>query len=167
MKKICKRCGSEKDINEFRLMKGDKKNYYLGICKKCESDKQREYFKDEEKRKRHLEYVKRYRDKHKEELKKKNHEYNMAHREERARKQREYYKLNRDTIMKKNKARYQENKDMINRARRQKNLERKLNGEQIKKRRKVQKEVFDRVTEMVEEEIRAEDIRKYFENKRR
>ena len=56
MKKICKRCGSEKDINEFRLMKGDKKNYYLGICKKCESDKQREYFKDEEKRKRHLEY---------------------------------------------------------------------------------------------------------------
>lgn len=91
----------------------------------------------------------------------------MAHREERARKQREYYKLNRDTIMKKNKARYQENKDMINRARRQKNLERKLNGEQIKKRRKVQQEVFDRVTEMVEEEIRAEDIRKYFENKRR
>ena len=87
MKKICKRCGSEKDINEFRLMKGDKKNYYLGICKKCESDKQREYFKDEEKRKRHLEYAKRYRDKHKEELKKKNHEYNMAHREERARKQ--------------------------------------------------------------------------------
>ena len=49
MKKICKRCGSEKDINEFRLMKGDKKNYYLGICKKCESDKQREYFKDAEK----------------------------------------------------------------------------------------------------------------------
>ena len=47
MKKICKRCGSEKDINEFRLMRGDKKNYYLGICKKCESDKQREYFKDE------------------------------------------------------------------------------------------------------------------------
>ena len=56
---------------------------------------------------------------------------------------------------------------MICRLKRQKNLERRLNGEQIKKRRKVQQEVFDRVTEMVEEEIRAEDIRKYFENKRR
>ena len=69
--------------------------------------------------------------------------------------------------MKKNKARYQENREMICRLKRQKNLERRLNGEQIKKRRKVQQEVFDRVTEMVEEEIRAEDIRKYFENKRR
>ena len=89
MKKICKRCGSEKEINEFRLMRGDKKDYYLGICKKCESEREKAYFKDETKREKHLEYAKRYREKHKEELKKKNHEYNMAHREERARKQRE------------------------------------------------------------------------------
>ena len=86
MKKICKRCGLEKEINEFRLMRGDKKDYYLGICKKCESERQKEYFKDETKREKHLEYAKRYREKHKEELKKKNHEYNMVHREERARK---------------------------------------------------------------------------------
>lgn len=165
---ICKRCGKEKDINEFRLMKNKKKDYYLKICKQCEAEKQREYYHDEAKHQRHLEYVRKHRMTHKEELKRKNHEYNMLHSEERARKQREYYKLNRDTIIKKNKARYQENKDMINRIKRQKRLENKLSSEQKQERRKVQKEVSNRITELKnnkKEQISAEYLKQFFERR--
>lgn len=148
---ICKKCSIDKEEEYFRVANGYRKK----VCKQCEADYQREYLKNPEVRKRNIENKRRYRQEHKEELRRKNHEYNMAHREERARKQREYYRLNKDIIIEKNKLRYQENKDMINRMRRQKRLEQSLNRDQKQKRRKVQKEVIDRVTEMVEEERQA------------
>lgn len=67
MKKICKRCGIEKEIDEFRKR--------LGICKKCENEKYLEYYHlTKEKRKDAIkERLKKYRSSEK--YKKKRKEY--------------------------------------------------------------------------------------------
>ena len=44
--KVCKKCGIEKNINEFRLQKIKNKKYYRGVCKKCENEMNSIYWKE-------------------------------------------------------------------------------------------------------------------------
>lgn len=96
MKKVCKKCGEEKDIECFRLCRNgnDKRKpgansfYRRTTCKECEAKAQKDY------RARHreaaLEYKKRYREAHKEETRKQWQQYYAAHKEELAEKQKKY-----------------------------------------------------------------------------
>ena len=63
-KKLCKKCGIEKALCEFRMKKDKTGKYYLySYCKNCE----KEYMKDKRKK-----YDKKYREKNKEIIKQKN-----------------------------------------------------------------------------------------------
>ena len=63
-KKLCKKCGIEKVLCEFRMKKDKNGKYYLySYCKNCE----KEYMKDKRKK-----YDKKYREKNKEIIKQKN-----------------------------------------------------------------------------------------------
>lgn len=72
-KKICRICGIEKDITEFRLAKNNNKNFYENSknlfyrteCKECEKIKFKEYYKKT--REKRLAYKKKYRENHTEE----------------------------------------------------------------------------------------------------
>lgn len=62
-KKLCKKCGIEKALCEFRMKKDKNGKYYLySYCKICE----KEYMKDKRKK-----YDKKYREKNKEIIKQK------------------------------------------------------------------------------------------------
>lgn len=45
MKKICSRCNSEKDLEEFAI-RNDRANAYRSICKKCDAEYARNYRKE-------------------------------------------------------------------------------------------------------------------------
>lgn len=74
--KICKKCGLQKEIENFRIQRN--KNYvrYCSWCKDCEKEYNANYNKTSKKRKDYCKkYGKNYRKKHHKELKEKQHKY--------------------------------------------------------------------------------------------
>jgi len=96
MKKICKRCGVEKEIDEFYKHK-QTKDGYLNICIECKlKEKEKYYF---ENRQKILKDVKNYREKNKEQVKQTKkicYEKNKEHYKER---DKNYYKENKESII--------------------------------------------------------------------
>jgi len=117
MKKICKRCVEDKNVEEFRK--------HIGICKKCEAEKSLEYYKDNK-------------EKIKERSKNYNNTYNGSDKCKETKKR--WRKTNVDNIKKYNKEKhiksYPNNKIEIcekNRNYRSNNLEKFRNREKIKR----------------------------------
>ena len=80
--KICKKCGTEKSIEEFSFDKTHGK--YINTCKKCKSEATKKYY--ENNKEKCLIRAKEYRENHKEEL----DDYFAKYRKENAEKRREY-----------------------------------------------------------------------------
>ena len=99
--KKCRKCEKNKNIDEYRVIKVNGKNYINSLCKDCERKERNEYIKNVYYKKnidKILGYQKKYRNKNKEKLKKyfkknyeenkekkliKSKEYRMTHKEER------------------------------------------------------------------------------------
>lgn len=95
MNKICTRCGEEKDISCFRKMKYKENGYVLKMCKACECEKQKEYYKDpNNKEKRKITRRKMY-EKNKEKEMEYQREYRNTHRDKINQRQRQYRELNK------------------------------------------------------------------------
>lgn len=106
--KICKKCGIEKNINEFRFRK-DKNNFY-SQCRECERIRQRKYYNlnkeyYQEYAKQHIKEQKKYRYQHKEKIKEYNKYYYNKHKDKLKEKHNNYNKQNRKKINKYNKER--------------------------------------------------------------
>ena len=114
--KICKKCGIEKPINEFRKTYNKKfdKYYYRTECHDCEVLYSRQYEltrKDRAEYKK--EYNKNYRIKNGEKLNEYNNKYRTEHKEEIKKQRKEHYKTNKDRIIERQKEYYQKNKNDI------------------------------------------------------
>ena len=93
MKKTCRRCGTEKEINEFYKHK-QTIDGYLGVCKECVKNREKErYEKNKEKK---LKYQKEYKEKN---------------REKALQSQRDCYHKNKEYYQEWNKQYYEENKN--------------------------------------------------------
>lgn len=107
--KVCKNCGVEKSIDEFRINKG----YHLNKCKKCEYEYQKQY------RKTNTEFIKKDKERkkiyyfeHKDKITEYNKKYKEEHKEELKIKTKLYRARNRDIILEKDKInskKYREN----------------------------------------------------------
>lgn len=66
--KICKTCGIEKPLSEYRSRLVNGKKYYRGSCHECELEYKRNHYKEKSKiyRETHKEQIKDYRESHKE-----------------------------------------------------------------------------------------------------
>ena len=64
--KICKKCGIEKNINEFYLDKHGNKEYYRSICRNCFSEEKKNYYLMN--KEKILRKVKNYREEHLEKI---------------------------------------------------------------------------------------------------
>lgn len=74
--KICKKCGIEKELNQYRIQKSNGKERYCSWCRTCEKEYLVNYNKTNKKRiKYKQEYSKKYQEEHKEELKSKRNKY--------------------------------------------------------------------------------------------
>ena len=65
-KKICKKCGIEKETDNFRIKNVNGKNYLYSYCKECERKINKEYIENHKKRRK--EYMNEYRKENKEKL---------------------------------------------------------------------------------------------------
>lgn len=145
MKKVCKKCGIEKDIEEFHKNK-TYKDGYNSTCKECKreyarkysnenKDKikeyQKEYYKNNQEKVK--ERVSKYRNEHKEEIKEKKKKYNEIHKDEIKVKKKEYYEKNKEKINKRKKEYYKENQKYFSE---QKKIYNKENKEKIKEMKK-------------------------------
>ena len=118
--KICKKCGIEKELNEFQKYNSKGKVLYRSDCKECHHKKCKEW--EEKHKEQRKEYRKEYRKKHNEELKLKQKEkfkkygkeitqkrkpYQDAYREKNKErlsiKRKEYYEKNKEKILKQQK----------------------------------------------------------------
>ena len=114
--KICKKCGKEKPLTEYRKTYNKKYDrfYYRTECHDCELNYGRKY---ELSRPDRTEYKKEYNKKYREEnidtLKEKNREWREKNKEKIQEQRKEKYKNNRDTILEKQKEYYQKNKEKV------------------------------------------------------
>jgi len=132
MKKICKKCGGEKEVQEFYLKD---KNRYDTVCKSCRGiyfhnkyienivkmkeisknnqikfkDKMKKY-RDENKSER-LEYNKKWRIENKEKIKLYSKYYAEKHKGEITKKIKKYKTINKEKLLEKDKIRYINNRD--------------------------------------------------------
>lgn len=124
MKKICKKCGEEKDVSEFQFRKDSGK--YRNECKICVSiykknnriknsellkEKRKDYYeknKDEIKKRKKKHY-----ENNKSKISKKHKEYYKNNREKLNEYQKEYQSKNSDALREKRKERYLKNKEEI------------------------------------------------------
>lgn len=93
--KKCNKCGIEKELSEFRIMK----KYYLGQCKSCEKEY---YHNNKEKFKKYKEkWNKENYKNNKEKFKKYNKEWNLKNKEKINKSNKDfYYNLKNDSILK-------------------------------------------------------------------
>ena len=63
-KKLCKKCGIEKGIDNFRIKNVNGKNYLYSYCKECERKINKEYIENHKKQRK--EYMDEYRKENKE-----------------------------------------------------------------------------------------------------
>lgn len=114
--KICRICGINKPITEYRKQynKRFNKYYYRTECHDCEILKNREY---EKKRKDRTEYIKKhnkeYREKNKQFVKDLNAKWREKNKDLIKEKRKEEYKQNKDKILKRQKDYYEKNKEDI------------------------------------------------------
>jgi hypothetical protein len=99
-KKICKKCGFEKEICEFYIQKRNKDGYWL-TCKECERKKYHQNSEYVKKR------VKNYRDNNKEKIKKNKKEYSQNNIEKERIRRRKYWDKYKEVSRKNAKERYQ------------------------------------------------------------
>ena len=114
--KICRKCGIEKPITEFRKTYNKKfaKYYYRTECHECEILYGRQY---ELTRKDRTEYKKKYnksyREQNKEKLKEMNKEWREKNKEIIKEQRKEQYQNNRDEILLRQKEYYKNNKELV------------------------------------------------------
>ena len=108
--RVCKKCGLEKPLTEFRktVNKSNNRVYYRSSCHACELT----YSRDYEKTKRIItderrEYHKKWRDENKDKIK----EYRDNNKERIQQKSKEYYEKNKDELKAYSKEFYSEHKD--------------------------------------------------------
>lgn len=117
--KICKKCGMEKSIIDFRLKKsknGDYKIYYC--CKDCEKEIRKKYNSRIEIKQKQHDYKQKYMKEHKEELKEKSKQYYL--RPETKKKRKEYLLKNKEHIKIMAKKYREKNREELNKKEREK-----------------------------------------------
>ena len=114
--KVCKKCGIEKPLTEYRKTYNKRfdKYYYRSECHDCELNYGRQYELTRADRTEYRkEYNKKYREKYKEELSESNKKYRAEHKDEIIKQRKEYYEKTKEERIKKQKEYYQNNKDKI------------------------------------------------------
>lgn len=114
--KVCKKCGIEKSLTEFRKSYNKKidKYYYRSECHDCELNYGRQYELTRPDRTEYKrEYSKKYREQHKEELAENNKKYRSEHKDELSQKSKDYYEKTKDDRIRKQKDYYQNNREKI------------------------------------------------------
>ena len=107
--KVCKKCGIEKPLTEFRKTYNKKydRYYYRSECHDCEISYGRKYELTRADRTGYKkEYNKKYRELHKDELAESNKKYRAEHKEELNKKRKEYYEKTKDDRIRKQKEYY-------------------------------------------------------------
>ena len=115
-KKICKKCGIEKPLSEFRKTYNKKydKNYYRSECHDCELLYSRQYELTRADRTEYKQkYNKEYRQKNRDKLNEYNRQYFEEHKDELHEYSKEYYKNTKNVRIEKQKEYYQNNKEKI------------------------------------------------------
>lgn len=125
--KICKKCGIEKNIDEFYKNKRYKENYE-NVCKLC---KNQYYLKNKEKI---LNRIHNYYNNNCETIKEYKKQYRKDNKQKFKNKDKKYYEANKDIILKKSKIYYFKNKDKISET---KKIYRENHKEEIKIKRKI------------------------------
>ena len=111
--KICKKCGLEKNIDEFRIVKG----YFLKSCKSCEKEYHKKYYQENKNiiEEKHKDYKKQYRIKNKERFaeinRKRAREHYYKNKNNKLEYQKEYRKNNKEKVDLKSKECKQKNKE--------------------------------------------------------
>ena len=108
--KVCKKCGEDKPIQEFRLQKYTKHEYYKSICKLCERENN-----------------KLYREKNREKEANRLKEYRLNNLDKRLEYESSYRENNKETINSYQKKYYLENKDIIAKRQRIYEIKRRVN----------------------------------------
>ena len=114
--KVCKKCGIEKPLTEFRKTYNKKydRYYYRTECHDCELSYSREYELTREDRTEYRRtYNKNYRIKNLDKLKEQNIKYRKEHKEELKEKGKKYREKNKEIINEKSKEYYKKNKEKI------------------------------------------------------
>lgn len=114
--KICKKCGIEKPITEYRKTYNKKydRYYYRTECHNCELNYGREYELSRPDRTEYKkEYSKKYRKENIDTLKEKNKEWRENNKEKIQEQRKEKYRINRDTFLEKQKEYYEKNKEQV------------------------------------------------------
>lgn len=114
--KICKKCGVEKNISEFRKTynKTYDKYYYRAECHDCELTYGRQYELTRKNRTEYKrQYSKKYREKNEDKLKELNKQWREKNKDKIKEQNKEKYAKNRDEVLAKQKEYYQNNKDQI------------------------------------------------------
>lgn len=131
--KLCKKCGIEKNIDEYRKILKNNKCYYRNKCKTCECDENnqraKEYYKknkDELIKKNYeryknnqnyiakkKEYNKKYRETNKDKIKEDKRKWRENNKEKEKEYRKEYYYNHQEERKEKDKIYYQKNKDKI------------------------------------------------------
>lgn len=111
MKKVCKVCGMEKDINEFR--KNGK--YYRTECRKCENEYNKKYYEENKENinKKRKEYHKQYYKNNKEEKLKYAKNYRLNNKDKIKESRHNYYEKNKNKVLASNKAYQEKNIDHL------------------------------------------------------
>lgn len=104
--KVCNTCKIEKPLNNFNKSKKSKDGYSY-YCKDCIKESRKKY------KERKLEYQKKYYNKNKEEVQKRNQEYREENRERVLAKMREYYLKNAEEIKAYSKSYYHKKKRYV------------------------------------------------------
>ena len=114
--KVCKKCGIEKTIDEFRKTYNKKydKYYYRSECHDCELSYGRQYELTRDDRTEYKkEYNKKYRENNLDKLKEYNKKFREEHKEEISKQGKQHYEDNREEILSRQKDYYQNNKKQV------------------------------------------------------
>lgn len=157
MKKICKKCGEEKEIEEFPI---HSKNNRRNTCKECYSEQRKVDYRDN--KLVHLERMKKYKENNKDKLKEKAKKYVEENKDIIRKKKKEYREKNKEMISEKRKKDYYNNKDVY----KEKSKEyRDKNLDKIKQSYEKNKEYYSLMSkkrrELHKEEL-SEKFKKYY-----
>lgn len=111
-KKLCKKCGIEKETNNFRIKNVNGKNYLYSYCKECERKINKEYIENHKKRRK--EYMDEYRKENKEKLNIQRNILRKKNIEKTRYLNKKSYERNKEKILKHNKEYRIKNKTKIN-----------------------------------------------------
>lgn len=114
--KVCKKCGIEKPLTEFRKTHNKKydRYYYRTECHDCELNYGRTYeLTRADRTEYNKEYNKKYREKNKDVLKEKNKQWRENNKEQIKEQRKEEYKNNRDKVLARQKEYYEQNKERV------------------------------------------------------